>query len=155
MVEFEQEINKKLKEYNYLGKSRKRHNHWIITKYNDEKDNIGFHHDKDGDFEPNSYIIVVKLGSPRLFQFRMSGEKKPFWSKIVKPGTAIFMGTKFSNGKDANQLVQHSVPPMKTKVGVSGSIVSRVIKTVIPWDQVHKSVEKAKKDKLKRIANKK
>lgn len=153
MKEFKEAINNKLKDKKYLGKSGKEHNHWIITKYNDENDNIGFHNDKDNDFEEDSYIVVVKMGEPRLFELRI-GTEKPFWSKIVQAGTGIFMGTGSSDGKDANRMVQHSVPKMKSKVGVSGSIVSRCVKTVVPWDQVHKAVVRSKKAKLRRIKNK-
>ena len=128
MKKFADELNKGLD---------KKHNHWIITKYKDENDNIGFHSDKDRDFEEDSFIVVVKLGAPRLFEFQFSGQK-PFWSKKLEEGTAVFMKAK--NGNDANSLIQHGVPSMKEPIGVSGSIVSRSIETVVPWDMVHKNV---------------
>lgn len=157
LVAFEKAINSKLENMGLVDprvsdvgllSNEKKHNHWIITKYKDEKDNIGFHNDKDRDFEEDSYVVVIKMGAPRLFEFRIKGEKL-FWSKTLKAGTAIFMRAKGKGGNDANSVMQHGVPSMKDKVGISGSIVSRAIKTVVPWDKVHKLVKQAKTRKLK------
>ena len=58
-------------------------------------------------------------------------------------GTAVFVRAKASGGRvDANSLVQHGVPALPRAVGVSGSIVSRNITTVVPWDKVKKEIAK-------------
>jgi hypothetical protein len=41
------------------------HNHWIVTRYEEGKDNIGLHSDKDKDWADGSAFAVVKLGAPR------------------------------------------------------------------------------------------
>ena len=38
-------------------------NHWICTLYPSAQDNIGFHSDKDKDFAPDSWFVVLKLGA--------------------------------------------------------------------------------------------
>lgn len=119
------------------------HNHFIVTAYEDHDDNIGFHSDKDADYAENSYFIVIKLGAARTFAFRELPTEKtpspfPFWSRVLEAGTAIFVRAK---GPDAaNNLVQHAVPPLARDVGPSGSIVSRCIETVVPWDEVKRNV---------------
>lgn len=117
-----------------------KHNHWIITKYKNEKDNIGFHSDKNFDIKVNSYFVIIKLGEPRLFEFRLKGISKPFYSEILNPGTAVFVRAKSKNGTDANTILQHAVPPMKTPVGLSGSIVGRTIETVIDWETIQRKM---------------
>lgn len=124
------------------------HNHWIVTRYDDEHDNIGFHSDKDRDFAANSFFIVIKFGAARDFAFRLPGESMPFFARSLQAGTAIFVRCK---GPDAaNDLVEHGVPPMHTPVGSSGSIVSRCIETVIPWDQEKRGIEKLAAGKVKK-----
>lgn len=71
------------------GGLRKRHSQWIITKYKDGNDNIGFHSDKNKDFDVDSYFVVIKLGEPRKFEFRMKRTEndknpKPFFSKVSR-----------------------------------------------------------------------
>jgi len=146
MVEYEKAFNSKLKKVGLLGSSEKKHNHWIITKYNDGIDNIGFHSDKDKDFEPDSWIVIVKMGASRNFDLQIEG--KTFWSKELLAGTGIFMNCK------ANQIVKHAVPPMKKEIGISGSIVSRCIKTLIPWDKVHKNVKSSNRNREKKNKSK-
>jgi hypothetical protein len=121
------------------------HNHWIVTRYEDGSDNIGYHSDKTADFHPNSWFVVIKLGEPRPFAFRVKAakgepEQDPFFSKVLPAGTAIFCRAKSSDGFDANNIVEHGVPPVDTICGTSGSIVSRCITTVIPWNEVIKEV---------------
>jgi hypothetical protein len=116
------------------------HNHWIVTRYEDENDKIGPHSDKEADFSENSFFIVIKLGEARPFAFHRPGEKKPFLTRTLSAGTAVFVRCK---GVDAaNHLIQHAVPPMRTPVGLSGSIVSRCIETIIPWKRVQVHVAK-------------
>ena len=50
------------------------HNHFIVTRYEDQEDNIGYHSDKEADFAPNSFFIVIKFGAPRPFAFRLPEE---------------------------------------------------------------------------------
>jgi len=137
MKDFSDKVNLVLTKYNLLGKENQKHNHFIITKYKNEKDNIGFHNDKDRDFEPGSWVVIVKFGEARKFEFQY--EDKTFWSKKLDAGTAIFLNY------ETNRIIKHGVPDMKEKVGMSGSVVTRSIKTVIPWDTVHKNIEKSNK----------
>jgi len=119
------------------------HNHWIVTRYEDQEDNIGFHSDKEADFAPNSFFIVIKFGAPRPFAFRLPGEKESFFSRELEAGTAVFVRCKGPNA--ANTLIQHGVPPAPVAVGASGSIVSRCIETVFPWEKVTRMVSKRQK----------
>lgn len=116
------------------------HNHWIITRYNDQDHSIGYHSDKDKDFAPDSYFIVVKLGEPRDFAFRLPGAKEPFFCQALGAGTAVLVRCKAKDA--ANSIVQHGVPVSANTVGVSGSIVSRCITTTIPWDKLQREVSK-------------
>jgi hypothetical protein len=135
------------------------HNHWIVTEYESKDDNIGFHSDKDKNFDAESYFIVIKLGEPRKFEFRMKRSKenpnpKPFFSQTLSAGTAIFVRTKSEDGLDANSIVEHGVPPLKKAVGSSGSVVSRIV-TRIPWEQVQKNIKPAMKSRMSRERKKK
>jgi alkylated DNA repair dioxygenase AlkB len=115
------------------------HNHYIVTCYEDRKDNIGYHSDKDKDFAEDSFFVVIKFGAPRMFAFRVPGADDPFLVRELSAGTAIFVRCKARNA--ANDLVQHGVPVMDDYVGQSGSIVSRCIETVVPWDQVKRQIK--------------
>lgn len=121
------------------------HNHWIVTRYDNEQDNIGFHRDKDQDFAANSYFVVIKFGAPRRFGFRLRGQQRPFHTRTLSAGTAIFVRCRAPGA--ANDLVEHGVPAMAAPVDVSGSLVSRCIKTVIPWDDVRCRVEQTQRRK--------
>lgn len=151
-IKYVKEVNKISKQINKLITSKKL-NHWILTMYKDGEDYIGYHSDKINDFYPDSYFIVIKLGDPRKFEFRLKSdtkENKPFFSKILKAGTAIFVRVN-CNDIDANSITQHSVPPMdKKSVGSSGSIVGRAIKTTIDWNTVHRNIKKSEESKEKR-----
>jgi len=115
------------------------HNHWIVTRYKDQDDNIKPHPDQEKDFSKNSFFIVIKFGEPRPFAFQLPGHKRPFYNQALSAGTAVFVRCKGASA--ANWFVNHGVPKMKEDVGLSGSIVSRCITTVIPWDKV---IKKAK-----------
>lgn len=155
---------KHIKPLNNLAKKINNHipekmNHWIVTYYNDGDDYIGFHSDKSKDFKENSYFIVIKLGTPRKFEFRMKETKtnpkpKPFFSEVLSAGTAIFVRAN-SNSLDANSIVQHGVPQTNKKIGNSGSIVARTIETVIPWEKVEKNIQKSIQDQKRRRLEKK
>jgi len=120
-------------------------NHAIFTRYEDERDFIGMHRDKEKDFVPGSYFVVFKLGAARNFSF--SEEDEIIWQEILIPGTAIIVKT-----GTANQQVKHGVPAMKEACSASGSIVFRCIQTVIPWTEVAKNIDTAKRQKMKRKA---
>lgn len=122
-------------------------NHAIFTRYEDEKDFIGMHSDKEKDFAPGSYFVVFKLGAARDFAF--STNDTVFWQETLPTGTMIIvrMGT-------ANQRVKHGVPVMAQPCGASGSIVFRCIRTIIPWPDVKKNIERARQQKKKRAAAK-
>ena len=111
----------------------KKYNHYICTLYKNGADNIGFHHDKARDFDPDGWVVILKVGgSARRFQFgepRGDGSPKIVWSKFLEPGTAVFMNAA------GNARVKHGVPEDES-AGPSGSIVARCIKTIIPWDHV-------------------
>ena len=125
------------------------HNHWIVTKYSDQEDNIGLHSDKDHDFAENSFFVVIKFGAPREFAFQLAGEKeKPFLVRTLSAGTAIFVRCKAVGA--ANDIVKHGVPEMDAAVGLSGSIVSRCIRTLVPWDEVARKIAASAKAKAKR-----
>jgi len=125
-----------------------RFNHAIFTRYEDEEDFIGMHSDKEKDFVDGSYFVVFKLGASRNFAF--SANDEIIWQEKLTEGTVIIVKT-----GSANQQVKHGVPVMNEMCGPSGSIVFRCIKTVVPWPDVHKNIEKAKMQKKKRKAIKK
>lgn len=125
------------------------HNHWIVTRYAGAEDNIGFHSDKEKDFAENSYFIVIKLGAPRPFAFRMrpsdsDPNPKPFFNEVLSTGSAVLVRCKTPGA--ANDIVQHGVPTVGTAVGMSGSIVSRCITTVIPWEEEVRRVEAGRRN---------
>ena len=117
------------------------HNHWIITRYQDERHIIGPHSDDDDDFVENSYFVVIKLGASRDFAFHVGGDK-PFFRQTLDAGTAVFVRCKAPGA--ANDRVKHSVPAMLMPVGLSGSVVSRAIATILPWDVIKKHRPSAK-----------
>ena len=123
-------------------------NHYIVTRYEDERQNIGYHFDKPKSIAPNSLITVVKTGSHgRRFQLRdraivrqEPGEAQeafnkrkskaqdrelPFFDKDLPTGTAVVMTL------EANLRTQHGVPEVE-KAGPSGSWVARSIVERVP-----------------------
>ena len=111
-----------------------KHNHWIVTKYNDNKDNIGFHSDKSKNWKDNSCFVIVKFGEARPFQF--SYNDKVFYNEKLKQGTGLIIGMK------ANEIVKHGVPAINDDVKVSGSIVGRAIEKHVNWNNVKKEYKK-------------
>lgn len=122
-------------------------NHVIFTRYEDEKDFIGMHADKESDFIPGTYIVVFKLGCARDFAF--SHDDDIFWQDTLAAGTAIIMKT-----GTANACCKHGVPVSRVPVGPSGSIVFRCIKTVVPWPDVKRNIARAMVQKKKRLLKK-
>lgn len=143
-----------------LPASKKAFNHAIFTRYEDHNDFIGLHSDKEKDFEEDSYFVVLKLGAPRNFVFSDSSSSEPaekaiFWQQELTAGTAILVRTKTSDATpSANSRVKHGVPVMKEPCARSGSIVFRAIKTCVPWSQVAKDMDRAKRAKRKRAQSK-
>lgn len=120
------------------------HNHVIYTQYECDQDNIGAHHDKMRDIDISSWIIVVKLGEARPFAFYQSQESEiPLWQKTLEAGTAVFMNAR------GNALVRHGVPKCD-KVGASGSIVTRCITTLVPWDTMETGAKKVIENRSKK-----
>lgn len=111
-------------------------NHYIITKYADGSHNIGFHFDKPKDILRKSLITIVKLGKAgRPFQIRRLGETKPFFDRVLAPGSALVMTL------EANLKTQHAVPPVNNN-DLTGSIVFRTITTLIPSTEVMRKISK-------------
>ena len=136
----------------------------IATRYKSGQDNIGFHSDKVKDFEDGSCFVVIKLGESRKFEFSWDEPavenakqvirnnkdkatiikakqtikdrqyKEVFYSEELKAGTAIIVGM------DANARIKHGVPSIDQVEHVSGSLVGRFIKTIIPWEDVKKKI---------------
>jgi alkylated DNA repair dioxygenase AlkB len=73
-------------------------NHVIATLYKDGNDNIGYHSDKEKDFEEDCWFCVVKLGAPRPFNFCAVGDdskkKTAIFSETLQAGSAIFVRCK-------------------------------------------------------------
>ena len=125
------------------------HNHWIVTRYQEGKDNIGLHSDKTKDWTQGSAFAVIKLGAPRPFVFtqQVDGKDVKIFEEVLQPGTAVVVGYA-ANGK-----VKHGVPAVPN-CEPSGSIVGRAIETKKPWPEVHKKIAqraaKSAEDSLKR-----
>ena len=111
-------------------------NHVIATVYNDGDDNIDWHDDKMENINDSSWIVVLKLGASRKFEFG-TFDKSPetVWSETLAAGTAVFMNAR------GNSLVKHRVPVDSSCSGASGSLVLRCIDTVVPWEHVFKEAE--------------
>ena len=133
-------------------------NHYIVTKYANGDDNIGFHYDKPQSIAPGSLITVVKTGPHgRPFQLRdrvfldcLPGEDekafkvrsdaaqskvKPFFDEVVPPGTAIEMTL------EANLRTQQAVPAVD-HAGPSGSIVFRTVTERVSTEPARKKARK-------------
>ena len=70
-------------------------NHGIFTVYKTGDDFIPFHSDKLYDVKKDSWIIVIKLGSERYFDFSKNDDV--IFHEKIKPGTAIFMKSHTAN----------------------------------------------------------
>ena len=140
-------------------------NAMIATRYRSGKDNIGFHSDKIRDFENGTCFVVIKMGESRPFEFSWDEpdvvsakevikkskdieeikraretiknrvHKEVFYSKELSAGTAVIVGF------EANKRVKHGVPPIAKNDHLSGSLVGRTIKTIIPWSDVVKKIK--------------
>jgi hypothetical protein len=131
-----------------------------FTRYEDEHDFIGHHADKERDFEEGSYFVVFKFGAERMFEFT-TNEGEVFWKRPLPDGTMLVVRAKSERGIEGGcansrvkHVVKHVVPRGMEPCGASGSVVFRAIRTVVPWDEAIKNVEKSNKSKLKRRAAK-
>lgn len=117
-----------------------RANHYIVTRYEDGRHNIGFHFDKAKDIAPGSLITVVKTGAhARPFELCFPGEEDaPFFSQVLEPGTAVIMTL------EANLATKHGVPVVE-ECGSSGSVVFRTITTKITTAKADKEMKKRKR----------
>ena len=122
-------------------------NHVIFTRYENHEDCIGMHSDKEADFVPGSYFVVIKLGAARRFVFSDRNNKTLF-NECLNEGAMIIVKT----GKgSSNQIMKHGVPPSVDKCGGSGSLVFRAIQTLIPWHEVAKNIMRAEIAKQRRF----
>ena len=120
-------------------------NHWIMTCYENGNDCIGFHSDKTATWAPNSSFHVVKWGCPRRFVVTLKDENSTvLFDKILPEGTEIIVDAL------ANEATKHAVPPMEGDIGISGSIVGRLIQTRIGFDEAQLNLAKAAKAKENR-----
>jgi alkylated DNA repair dioxygenase AlkB len=129
-------INELTNSINWLMPQGMKWNHVIGTVYNNGSDNIGFHSDKDRDFNPNTGFMVLKMGAPRRFQFSTSSGTI-IYDKSLEPGTAVLVGG------DANKATKHAVPVDLKCQEASGSLVWRSIEKTIPWSTVKSKIASA------------
>lgn len=106
------------------------HNTYIGTVYKNGDDMIAPHHDKMRDIHEDSWIVVWRLGAPRLWEL-YDEDGKAVAALDVRAGDAIFMNAR------GNSYVKHGVP-RQPEAGLSGSIVGRCSKIVVPWPTVFK-----------------
>ena len=123
-------------------------NHGIYTFYRNGEDSIGRHSDKLPTIKDNSWIVVLKLGEPRLFEIT-SLEGKVLFCEKLSPGTAVFM-----RSDTANATTKHAVPVTEEKTGASGSVVFRNITESVAWPVQQRRAERAREAKFKLRASK-
>ena len=148
MPESVQELMNKLNEY-LEEQKEDLVNHGIYTFYRDGTDSIGRHSDKLPTIKDNSWIIVLKLGHPRLFEIT-SLDGAVLFREMLSPGTAVFM-----RSDTANAMTKHAVPMMDEEIGESGSVVFRNIIKCVAWPTQKKIAEGSRVAKLKRRESKK
>ena len=114
-------------------------NHGIATSYEDGADCIDPHSDDastlaSSDADGLSLIGVLKMGeNARLFEIAMDKDSKPFFSKVLPPGTLILMTV------GANNRTVHSVPAV-SNCGPSGSFAWRTVVERLPMEQLAKKL---------------
>ena len=116
-----------------------------MTKYNDGNDSIGLHSDKTLNWHENSSFHVVKYGAARRFQIVLNDAEETVLFDMKLPA-----GTSITCDMFANSVTKHGVPKTDEEVGVSGSIVSRSIRTVMPLNKYIQKCTKCEKQKAKR-----
>ena len=120
-------------------------NHWIMTCYENGHDYIGPHSDKTKTWAADSSFHVVKWGCPRRFVVTLKDESSTvLFDKILPEGTEIIVDA------SANEATRHAVPPMVGDIGISGSIVGRLIQTKIAFEEAQLNLAKAKRAKENR-----
>jgi hypothetical protein len=123
------------------GLLRVPHNTWIGTMYKDGDDCIAPHTDKMVDLDPDAWIVVWRLGAPRIWElynreeegaeFQVGKKDEPVVEFEVQGGDAIFMNAR------GNSYVKHGMPEV-TSAGLSGSIVGRTSQSLMSWAAVQK-----------------
>ncbi len=128
-----------------LPEENQKMNHGIFTRYKDGEDCIGPHSDKLDSFpDINTWILVIKLGCPRIFEFTtLDGER--LFNEVLPAGTAIWC-----RSHTANVQTKHAVPRM-LEVGESGSIVFRKIAKLVPWEVQKREAENARLKKNAKV----
>ena len=122
-------------------------NHYIVTKYANGDDNIGFHYDKPQSIAPGSLITVVKTGPHgRPFQLRdrvfldcLPGEDEKAFK--VRSDAAQSKVKPFFDEVEANLRTQQAVPAVD-HAGPSGSIVFRTITERVSTEPARKKARK-------------
>ena len=105
------------------------HNCWIATLYKDGSDCISPHHDKMADLDPQGWVVVWRLGAPRLWELFTDDEMAVQFE--VFAGDAIFMNSR------GNAMVKHGVPELE-HAELSGSIVGRTSRALLSWAEVQR-----------------
>jgi hypothetical protein len=111
-------------------------NHVILTRYQDQHDNIGYHNDKPKTIDPDVPIFIISLGAQRPLLFRKNGTQEPCCEIPMEPGSLFVLGHK------TNAAYQHSIAPSNEELGPRISIIFRQIIHRIPWAQVEKHIQK-------------
>ena len=161
-----------------------RANHTIITAYDDEHANIGWHYDKMPSLSQTGGIAVVKMGEPRRFCLRKrilpnaqmealkkkkkkSQEEDEYLKELKKALTkeqeeeAMIFDEVVPSGSlvfmtmEANYGTQHGVPEEAKDVGLSGSIVFRTVKDKRSVETIQKVTNKLHADRASREIEKK
>jgi hypothetical protein len=101
----------------------KKLNHVVIHRYVDNKDKIGFHHDKDLDLDPDGVIVTISIGESRRFAVRDVYNTKKIVILSVSEGDVICMTDAF------NSCFKHSLLPESLKTNIRYSITARCVRT--------------------------
>jgi alkylated DNA repair dioxygenase AlkB len=78
-------------------------NHCVVNRYQSGADYIGFHQDKIRDFEPNTGVCTISLGSVRPFHLEKV-DTKATQVIYVQPGSLFYLGPQ------TNTQWRHAIP---------------------------------------------
>ena len=82
------------------------YNSVLVTKYNDGKDNLGFHSDNESEIVADSDIVTISLGGPRVACFKKISD--PDGTKFDFP---LKHGSVFIMSKNSQSHYEHCIPP--------------------------------------------
>ena len=127
-------------------------NHVIGTRYEDGRDQIGFHSDKTYSWVANSSVAIVSLGATREFHMK----------RISDGAVEVFEfedGDLFMLGWEDNKTYQHSIPEMENEAealakGARISLCFRNIATAYTRAEIAKHVVQAAKSRVVREVKK-